>query len=191
MVVEALSFKLVLDLFQYFKKNRIYASNIKLRFWNRNNSEFITFNNVDELFSYFITQYQTVDDCILGSLCSVEVFNATSDIYNFTTEYIATNIIESYNLTTSSQYDRQRNNQRKPLINRQINFINQSVKEYTEHYNELNRIYINGIYSPCYAIPGWSEGTGYLKTLKNLLFNNASKNNNSNKINQKNCVSKD
>lgn len=166
MIVEALSFKLVLDLLQYLKKNRIYASDIKVMFWNRTNSEFTTFNTVEDMASYFSTQYRIVDNCILGPLCSIEVFSATSDLYDFTTEYNVTNVTGTYKLTSGSQYDRQRNSQRSILTNRQISFINQSIEEYLKYYRELKRIYVTGIYSPCYAEPGWSEGTGYLNSLR-------------------------
>ena len=44
--------------------------------------------------------------------------------------------------------------------------INKAVEDYRKFYNEIYRIYTTGIYSPCYAIPGWSEGTWYLNQLR-------------------------
>ena len=41
--------------------------------------------------------------------------------------------------------------------------------EYREYFNELKKIYVTGIYSPCYAVPGWSQGTWYLDQLRKTL----------------------
>lgn len=166
MIVEALSFKLALDFLEYLKKNRITTSGINLLFWDRSTNEFITYENIHSMSSYFKEQYTFIDNCVLGSLCSIETFSGSSDLYNFTTEYTAINVTGSYKLVTGSQYDRQRNDQRSLLINRQINFINQAVGEYLKFYNEIRRIYTTGIYSPCYAVPGWSQGTWYLNSLR-------------------------
>ncbi len=170
MIVEALSFKLALDFLQYLKKNRINTSGIRLMFWDRVNNEFTSFEDVVRMSSYFDEQYKFIDNCVLGSLCSLELFNGTSDLYDFTTEYTASNITGSYKLTTGSQYDRQRNKQRSIYTDRQISFINQAVGEYLKFYNEIRRIYVTGIYSPCYAEPGWSQNTWYLKSLRQGLL---------------------
>lgn len=173
MIVEALSFKLALDFLEYLKKNRITTNGIRILFWDRINNEFTTYENIDAMSSYFNEQYTLVDNCVLGSLCSIEVFGGVSNLYDFTTEYTASNITRSYKLVSGSQYDRQRNSQRDILIDRQINFINQAVSEYLKFYNEIRHIYVTGIYSPCYAEPGWGQGTLYLKKLREgILINN-------------------
>ena len=169
MIVESLSFKLVLDFLQYLKKNRITLSNIKITFYDRVNHESITFKDVDEVSLYFKKEYNIIDTCTLGSLCSVELFNGISNLYDFTTEYMASNITGAYKLKSGSQYDRERNSQRSILTNRQISFIDQAIKDYLKFYNEIKRIYITGIYSPCYAQPGWSQNTWYLNSLKNAI----------------------
>ena len=176
MIIEALSFKLALDFLQYLKKNRITTSGIRLIFWDRINHEYVSFEDVNAMSSYFDEQYKFIDNCVLGSLCTLEVFNGVSELYDFITEYTAINISGSYKLITGSQYDRQRNNQRSIYIDRQISFINQSVAEYLRFYNEIRRIYITGIYSPCYAEPGWSENTWYLNSLRlGLIINKTNK----------------
>lgn len=172
MIVEALSFKLALDFLQYLKKNRITAINAKITFWDRVNNEFTTYEDVAAMSLYFDTQYKFIDNCVLGSLCSLELFDGTSNLYDFTTEYTASNITNSYKLISGSQYDRQRNEQRGILVNRQISFINQAVEEYLKFYNEIRKIYVTGIYSPCYAQPGWSQNTWYLNSLRVGLITN-------------------
>jgi hypothetical protein len=174
LIVEALSFKLALDFLLYLKKNRINTSGIRLMFWDRVNNEFTSFEDVVKMSSYFDEQYKFIDNCVLGSLCSLELFNGTSDLYDFTTEYTASNITGSYKLTTGSQYDRQRNKQRSIYTDRQISFINQAIGEYLKFYNEIRRIYVTGIYSPCYAEPGWSQNTWYLNSLILVLLTDIS-----------------
>jgi hypothetical protein len=71
-----------------------------------------------------------------------------------------------------SSFDNQRNNERSILTGRQINFLNKTIGEYRAFYNEINRIYVTGIYSPCYAEPGWSENTWYLKSLRDAMIPN-------------------
>ena len=63
----------------------------------------------------------------------------------------------------------ERNSQRKVLTDRQIGFINKAVEEYREYFNELKKIYVTGIYSPCYAVTGWSQGPWYLDQLRKTL----------------------
>lgn len=170
MLVEALSFKLALNFLEYLKKNRVVSSGIKLVFYDRANYEFTTYTDVNAMSVYFNEQYKFIDKCNLGALCSIEVFQGTSDLYDFTTQYTASNITSAYKLTAGSQYDRERNKQRSILTNRQISFINQAVNEYLGFFNEIKRIYVTGIYSPCYAIPGYFEGTSYLNNLKLALL---------------------
>lgn len=170
MIVEALSFKLALDFLDYLRKNRITSSGIRLLFWDRINNEFTSFENIGAMSSHFNEEYTFIDKCVLGSLCSIELFNGTSDLYDFRTEYTASNITGGYKLISGSQYDRQRNGQRGILVDRQINFINQSIEEYLRFYNEIKRIYVTGIYSPCYAEPGWSQNTWYLNSLRSGLL---------------------
>lgn len=166
MIIEALSFKLALDFLQYLKKNRINSTSIKILFWDRINNEFTSYEDTEDMSSYFDEQYKFIDKCRLGSLCSIEQFNGLSNLYDFTTEYTAINVTGSYKLISGSQYDRERNNQRSILTNRQISFINQTVNEYLKFYREIKNIYVTGIYSPCYAVPGWSKNTWYLNSLR-------------------------
>jgi len=172
LVIEALSFKLALDFLEYLRKNRIVSTEIKLVFWDRVNHEFTTYTDINAMSVYFDEQYKFIDKCMLGALCSLEVFQGTSNLYDFTTQYTASNITSSYKLTAGSQYDRERNEQRSILTNRQVSFINQAVGEYLRFFNEIKRIYVTGIYSPCYAVPGWSEGTIYLNRVREGLLEN-------------------
>ena len=99
-------------------------------------------------------------------MVSISFFLATSELYNFTTEYKAIDVTDNLKLETGSSFDRQRNAGRKVFIDRQIQMIKNAVADYKKYYLELKQIYITGIYSPCYALPGWSENTWYLKSFR-------------------------
>jgi len=168
LIIEALTFKLTLDFFLYLKKNRITASDIRLKFLDKvqGKSEFVTYASPDALQEFYDSAYVPLDPCFLGDLVSIEFFRATSDLYDFETNYIASDIVGNYSLVTGSSFDGQRNKQRKVLTDRQKGFIDKAVEEYREYFGELKHIYVTGIYSPCYAVPGWSQGTWYLNELR-------------------------
>ena len=166
MILEGITFKLALDFFTFLKKNRITCTSIKLDFFDRERHEFLDFADVSVLEDYYRTNYIPLDNCNLGDLVSISFFLATSELYNFTTEYKAIDVTDNLKLETGSSFDRQRNAGRKVFIDRQIQMIKNAVVDYKKYYLELKQIYITGIYSPCYALPGWSENTWYLKSFR-------------------------
>jgi hypothetical protein len=170
---EALSFKLILDFLQYLKKNRIVVSNIKIKFWDKINYEFVTYEDITQVDSYFNLNYRVVNDNDISVLCSIIAFDGISDLYNFTTNYKISDITGSNTLTAGSQFDKSRNSQRVSLINRQILFINETVKDYSNSYAELKKIFVTGSYSPLYAVPNWGEITVYSSKLKASMLNSS------------------
>ena len=170
MIIEALSFKLALDFFKYLQKNRVYSTDIKIDFFDRTRHEYYDYADVAAMQAYWDERFRFIDNCFLGDLGGITFFRSTSDIYNFETNYKAIDVIGNYQLVPGSGFDLQRNPQRKQFKQRQINFINETVAEYVAFYNELKFIYVTGIYSPCYAEPGWSENTWYLRSLRDALI---------------------
>ena len=167
MIIEAISFKLCLDFLKYLKKNRIYSDNIRLNFYDRNKHQFTTFDTIDEMQVYYDEAYLTPDVCELGSIVSIQSMNATSDLYDFDITYRALDLTTLlYNVKQGVQFDIQRNSQRDIFKQRQLTMFNKTVTEYSKFFNELKYIYVTGIYSPCYAEPGWSENTWLLNSLK-------------------------
>lgn len=166
MIIEALSFKLALDFFKYLKKNRIYSTSIKIDFFDRIRHEYYDFADVEAMQKYWDTNYIPIDNCNLGDLGGISFFRADSDTYNFSTTYKAIDVIGNYQLIPGASFDLQRNAQRAVFKDRQKDFIDKAVSEYVAFYKELKFIYVTGIYSPCYAEPGWSENTWYLKSLR-------------------------
>ena len=170
MVIEALTFKLSLDFFVYLKKYKIAVSKIRVGFYDKGNSktEFTDFNNIEEMELFYQSNYVPFDNCFVGDLVSIELFLGASDLYEFITEYRAEDLTGNFRLTQGSAFDIQRNSQRSILVNRQVEFINRAVEDYRKYWSQLYRIYTTGIYSPCYAVPGWSEGTWYLNQLRQV-----------------------
>jgi hypothetical protein len=166
LIIEAITFKLALDFFKFLKKNRITATSIKIDFFDRVKHEYIDFADVAAMEAWYVKNYLPINNCNLGDLCSIVFFLAESDAYNFTTEYKAINVTDNLKLTTGSAYDRQRNAGRQVFIDRQKQLITNAVKDYVKYWAELKYIYVTGIYSPCYAVPGWSENTWYLKSFR-------------------------
>ena len=166
MILEGITFKLALDFFIFLKKNRITSTSIKVDFFNRVKHEYIDFTDVVAMQTYYNNNYVPLDNCNLGDLVSITFFMATSDLYDFTTEFKALDVTTNLKLENGSAYDRQRNAGRQVFIDRQVQLIKNAVKDYVKYYSELKYIYITGIYSPCYAVPGWSENTWYLKSFR-------------------------
>ena len=166
MILEAITFKLALDFFIFMKKNRITCTSIKVDFFDRVKHEYIDFADVAAMQKYYDDNYKPIDNCFLGDLVSIQFFLATSELYNFTTEYRAIDVTEKFTLETGSAFDRQRNAGRKVFIDRQIQLTKNAVNDYLKYWRELRYIYITGIYSPCYAEPGWSENTWWLKSFR-------------------------
>ena len=171
MLAEALSFKVSLDFIEYLKKTRLYATNIVIGFWDNNTKEFMKFGSFGDMLQYYEKVYNIVDVSSLGSLCYLQSFSLSSDLYEFPTQYIVNDILGSPNITPGSAYDIQRNEQRKVFIDRQTTFIKQSINEYVGLFNQLKVIYSSGVYTKIRAIPGWSKNGSYLKSLEELLQN--------------------
>jgi hypothetical protein len=169
-IIEAITFKLALDFFTFLKKNRISCKSIKIDFFDKVKHEYIDFADVAAMQAYYNKTYIPLDNCFLGDLVSIQFFIATSELYDFTTEYRAIDVTNNLSLETGSAYDRQRNAGRKVLIDRQIQLIKNAVIAYVKYWNELKYIYVTGIYSPCYAVPGWSENTWYLQSFRDAFI---------------------
>lgn len=170
MVVEALTFKLSIDFFTYLKKYKIDVSKIRLGFFDQasNKTEFTDFDTIAAMELFYQANYVPFDPCYVGDLVSIQLFLGASELYEFTTEYRAEDLTGKFKLTSGSSFDIQRNKQRGVLVNRQVSFINRAVEDYRKYWNDIYRIYTTGIYSPCYAIPGWSQGTWYLNQLREV-----------------------
>jgi hypothetical protein len=169
LILEAISFKLALDFFIYLKKNGIVSNTIKVDFFDRVKHEYVNYNSIEDMQSYFNLNYVPIDTCNLGDLCSIQSFLSTSNTYNFSINYKVNDVIGNLSINQGSGFDIQRNSQRDVFKQRQLNLLKNTISEYLSFYNEIKKIYITGIYSPCYAVPGWSENTWYLNSLRGAI----------------------
>ena len=166
MIIEGITFKLALEFFTFLKKNYITSTSIKVDFFDREKHQYLDFVDVAAMEAYYNANYKPLNNCNLGDLVSIQFFLATSELYDFTTEFRALDVTANLKLESGSAYDRQRNAGRQVLIDRQVQLIKNAVTDYVKYYSQLKYIYITGIYSPCYAVPGWSENTWYLKSFR-------------------------
>jgi hypothetical protein len=169
LILEAISFKLALDFFIYLKKNGIVSNTIKVDFFDRVKHEYVNYNSIEDMQSYFNLNYVPIDTCNLGDLCSIQSFLSISNTYNFSINYKVNDVIGNLSINQGSGFDIQRNSQRDVFKQRQLNLLKNTIGEYLSFYNEIKKIYITGIYSPCYAVPGWSENTWYLNSLRSAI----------------------
>jgi hypothetical protein len=172
LILEGITFKLALDFFLFLKKNRITSTNIKVDFFDRVKHQYLDFADVAALQVYYNSNYTPLNNCNLGDLVSISAFTSASELYDFTTEFRALDVTANFKLESGSAYDRQRNSGRKLLIDRQVQLIKNAVTSYVTYYSELKYIYTTGIYSPCYAVPGWSENTWYLQSFREAFTTN-------------------
>jgi len=171
LLIEGLTFKIIQDFFIFLDKNKIVLTGVKVDFFDRTRHEFINFNNLDEVKLFYSQNYVPINNCVLGDLSGIQQFTAVSNVYGFTTTYKISDLLENAKIIQGGGFDRNRTQERNILKERQFKFIQKSIKDYLRFYNELKFIYSNGIYSPCYAEPGWSENTWFLNELRGLYTN--------------------
>lgn len=125
----------------------------------------------DEFIKLLNTQYSEIDYCSLGNIWTLEQYEGTSTLYKEHTKIKLLNPVKNLSLVMKSDY----NIERLTLTNRNIitqrNVVENAVAQFKSVYDHLKLIYSTGIYSPCYAIPGWSEGTLMLFNLYNQIKN--------------------
>ncbi len=141
MLIEGLSFKLSLDFLSYLKKYRIVTSNIKLDFFDRSKHEYINFNNVSAVQSYYQDYYVPIDDCELGNLCSIQSFTAESDSFNFKTSFKVIDVTGNLKIESGRSFDLKRDTQRNILKQRQIDLLNKSITDYLKFYRHCSYKY--------------------------------------------------
>lgn len=168
-LIEELSFKLLVDLFRYLNKGRIYCVDIRLDKFNRTSHNFETYSNLIGLEETYQSTYVPSNPKELGSLVGVQSFSATSDTFNFTSTYSVNDILGNVTIRSSRSYDVDRNAERQILESRQKLFLESTINEYITFYRLIRKVYITGIYSPLYAQPGWSQGTFLLNSIKEYL----------------------
>lgn len=159
MYIENLTFNHAIELFKYLEKNKLECHSITISFYDRSKYQYITFKDTKELRKYFAVAFINFPKCKLGNFVSIEKFKINSTLYNFKSNYIVYDVLKSVKIITGKDSDINRNINRDPFITKQKILIEEALKKYIAAIIKLNLIYKGGIYSPCYAEPGWSKGT--------------------------------
>jgi hypothetical protein len=93
------------------------------------------------------------------------MFTVHSGLDNYTMSFHVWDIgTGDWKTETFSQYDTDRNGVWQDGKERQEGLIDKTIAEYWNYYTELYYIYLHGVYSPCYAVPPWTEYTTILQS---------------------------
>lgn len=175
-MIEIVTLKLGIDLFDYLSVYNLQMKNVQLYLWLKqiNKYKYYTFNSYDDLWNFYIEKYQPFNICsFFGDIWCVSKFTLTSKLdENYTMSMSAFDVgSDDYYIKDVSQYDKNRNNVWNVSKERQITTLDTIVKEYNKYYKELYDIYISGLYSLCYSNLGWTTHTTKLKSYRDMFLN--------------------
>lgn len=177
MIVESITLKLILDFFLYIEKNGFVATYMKLAAYNGTKMSYFNFSSYSQLLSYYNTNYRFPETCTLGDNMILVAFNADRNLSGNNTNFIVRDICTNTNINTALDYDINRNATRTLLIENSKGRLTTLINQYCVYRNSVKTITSDGIYSSCFAEPGWSKGTQQLKdytnnlTTKKFIFN--------------------
>jgi hypothetical protein len=148
------------------------ASSIKVSIYDRLRYTYLLFNDLSALRAYFMENYATIYRCKIGKFVAITAFNIDTNLYNFNIGFYVRDICNNTSITEKMDYDRTLNTTREVFRSKQLNVLNNTLNQYCILRNEIRNIYMTGIYSPCYAEAGWSEGTSRLAELRKAVDTN-------------------
>jgi hypothetical protein len=157
--IEKLTLKHTVELFQYLEKNKLNCNSITISFYDKIRYQYITFSSSSDLISFYSTNYRKIPKCKVGDFIRLEKFKSESKLYNFKSNYIIYDIAKEPKVLLGKDSDINRNIDREAYIKKQKEVITTALSKYSITINSLYSMFKTGIYSPCYAEPGWSEGT--------------------------------
>jgi len=174
-VIEVLTLKLAIDLFDHLRTYKMELTMVQIYIWKKqtNQYQYFTFNSYDELWDFYYNRYAPFDLCeSFGDIWAVNKFTVVSDLdtgYGMGVSAFDVSGQEPY-VHPATEYDTDRNNVWNISMERQEQLVQSIVDEYNVYYTELYEIYLYGVYSVCYAEPGWTIHTTRLKSYRDLLF---------------------
>jgi len=165
MLTEAISFEMAYRFFETLDKIKISTSLIKMAKFNGTKTTITAYNSLSAMYTDLVN-YRFIDVCAHGDIWYISSFQSQSVLYGFTTLYTGTDIIGAYTLYYGKDSDQNRNLTYQTSLKTQKATIDSLIRQYRTNYLGVNKSYVYGIYSPCYAEAGWSEGTGYLADMR-------------------------
>jgi len=171
LLIESITFKLAVEFFKVLRKFKIEPTKIKIGEFNGKRYAFTIYNTFEDLETYFNTKYKIFQSCKIGNFIGISSFTTESNLHNFRINFMITNTCVNTQIREGKDYDNERNLLRESLKNRLKNTLTDLLSQYCTYQTEIRGIFTTGVYSPCYAENGWSEGTGRLAELRNTFYN--------------------
>jgi len=175
-MMELVTYKLIIDLFDHLRAYSMELVSVQIYKWKKTTGQYqyYTFSSYDELYDFYIDNYYPFDICAwFGDIWAVNKFTVQTQLDpTYTMSMSAFDVNGNAYVQDTSQYDTDRIGAWAPSKERQISFLEMTVGEYSAYYQELYGIYLTGVYSVCYAVPGWTEHTTVLQSYRDMLFGN-------------------
>lgn len=173
-MIEILTLKLIIDLLDHLKVYFIEMTSIELGFYNKttNQYQYYTFTSYDDLYNFYYERYYPFNVCLVfGDIWFINQLDVKSGMdSSYTASYKVYDVSGEYWIKDCTQFDTTRNRVWSVSKERQYGFLDKTISEYNVYYGELYDIYLKGVYSVCYAEPGWTEHTTILQSYRDLLF---------------------
>lgn len=174
-MIELLTFKLIIDLFDTLRVYKMELKEVQVFLWKKSvkKYQYFTFDSYDALYDFYVGRYAPFDLCrVFGDIWGVNWFTVDSSLdTSYTMSFGAYDVsTDKYYIRDISEYDIQRNSVWSASKERQVGYLDDTVSKYGVYYRELYDIYLHGIYSVCYAEPGWTTHTTALQSYRDLLF---------------------
>ena len=174
-MIEILTLKLAIDLFDHLRTYRMELSMVQVYLYKKrtNTYQYFTFYSYDELWNFYYNRYAPFDLCeYFGDIWMVNKFTVKTEL---DTSYMMS--VSAFDVSGLHpwvheyiEYDTDRNGVWSTSMERQRELVQSIVNEYNVYYRELYEIYLHGVYSVCYAEPGWTTHTYRLQSYRDLLF---------------------
>ena len=168
-MIEYLTIKITQQFLDYLYTNGLDSSIIKISHYTGTKYYYSNFSTRTDFASYVQTYYKAVDFCNTGNLVKLHSVTLISSIYGITTRYIVNGICDDLSINVAYNRDVQRNTAYTAQSDRQKAWIVSAMSKYCSELLKVKKIFTTGVYSPCYAEPGYSEGTGALTGLRNSI----------------------
>lgn len=173
-MIELLTFKLIIDLFDTLRVHQMEIREVQIFLWKKQTRQYqyFTFDSYDSLYDFYIDRYAPFDLCrVFGDIWGVNWFVVDSELDpTYTMAFGAYDVSGNHYIRDISEFDNQRNSVWQSSKERQYGYLDDTVAKYHLYYHELYEIYLHGVYSLCYAEPGWTTHTTILQSYRDMLF---------------------
>lgn len=173
-MVNKLSFYLTIEYLKKIDKFADDVTDIRICSYNKitKTTHNTTYSTFEEFKSLYLTKLRYLTDC------DIEYYNYTDKFtysLNILGENINVDIMDIFfdlSFTPNYNFNIKLNSNIISMVNSNIDIIKQKTLTYVSYSNNIKDTYINNLYSVCYAVPSWTEGTALLDDYNTKLKNN-------------------